>query len=98
MPVKSVRDFVIEQKASDDPYVIDFGDEVGHVEFRDPATFTVEDQFNLSESENPRQALKMYIGAEAYDRAWPVIKLLKITELNDMMRDAREHFRALRDA
>jgi hypothetical protein len=96
VPVKSVRDFVKEAKAEEDPYIIDFGGEVGEVRFRDPAGFSVEDQFNLHESESPRKALQLYIGAEAYDRAWPVIKTLKITELNDMMSDVREHFRSLR--
>ena len=97
MPTKSLRDFVQEQKAADDPYIVDFGGEVGEVEFRDPATFSVDDQFELQESENPRLALKMFIGAEAYDRAWPVIKTLKIVELNNIMRDVRNHFRDLRE-
>jgi len=95
MPTKSLRDFVRETKAAEDPYIIDFGGEAGEVEFRNPADFSVEDQFELSETESPRTALRLYIGAEAYERAWPTIKTLKISELNDMMADAREHFRKL---
>ena len=96
MPRKSLRDFIQEAKIDEDPYVVDFEGEVGEVTFMDPGNLSVEDQFDLLESENPRKALQLFLGTEQYDRAWPAIKLMKISELGNLMTAVRQHFRDLR--